>query len=46
MTTIHKEALTAKAPFKIYGVEKENGKFRRMPEDSARNCSGTGEDIG
>lgn len=27
------------APFRIYGVEKENGKFRRMPETVAKNVS-------
>ena len=26
-------------PFKIYGVFKENGKFRRMPEETARAVS-------
>ncbi len=27
------------APFKIYGVFKENGKYRRMPDNIARNVS-------
>ena len=27
------------APFKIYGVFRENGKFRRMPEDVAKSVS-------
>ncbi len=27
------------APFKVYGVFKENGKYRRMPEDAARKVS-------
>lgn len=27
------------SPFKIYGVFKENGKYRRMPENIARNVS-------
>lgn len=27
------------APFKVYGVFKENGKYRRMPEDVARSVS-------
>ncbi len=27
------------APFKVYGIFKENGKYRRMPEDAARKVS-------
>ena len=27
------------APFKIYGVFKENGKYRRMPEKTAQKVS-------
>lgn len=27
------------APFKVYGVFKENGKYRRMPEEVAKSVS-------
>ena len=27
------------APFRIFGIEKSNGKFRRMPEDIAKNVN-------
>lgn len=30
---------TDEAPFKIYGIFKENGTYRRLPEDIARNIS-------
>ena len=42
-TSIDREGLcfwdAEDAPFKIYGVFKENGSFRRMPEEVARSVS-------